>query len=159
LLTAPHEKVIIWTSFRDNVFTLQQRLSDLNPVLLIGGMSRENLMESANRFQTDDDCRVLIAIPACAREGFTLTKARYAIYLDRNFSALDWLQSQDRIHRFSQDRDVKVFLVEAENTLDQRIEGVLERKESMQAYILGDNDVLTQSAYISFGDIQNVLKN
>lgn len=157
LLLEPKEKVILWTSFRDNVFALKERLKEFNPVILIGGMTREDLMSAANRFQEDEKTRVLIAIPACAREGFTLTRARYAVYLDRNFSALDWLQSQDRIHRFSQERDVKIFLVEAANTLDQRIDSVLERKEALQAYMVGDDDEMRESAYISLDELREVL--
>ena len=44
----------------------------------------------------------MIANPAAAREGLTLTQANLAIYVDRTFNLVDYVQSQDRIHRISQ---------------------------------------------------------
>jgi SNF2 family DNA or RNA helicase len=49
--------------------------------------------------------KIMIANPSAAREGLTLTRANNAIYLDRNFNLVDYLQSQDIIHRISQTKE------------------------------------------------------
>ena len=157
ILTDDTEKVVIWTNFRKNVETLVKLLGEFKPVSLMGGMSREEVMKVTGTFQNDSTCKVLIAIPACAREGFTLTAARHAVYLDRNFSSLDWLQSQDRIHRIGQNREVHIHLIEAENTLDERIDEVLCKKEAIQAYLVGDQDTLEESPFIDLEQLRRLI--
>ena len=52
-------------------------------------------------FRRNESTRLLVANPAAAREGLTLTEANTSIYLDRTFNLVDYLQSQDRSHRIS----------------------------------------------------------
>jgi len=80
----------------------------------------------------------MILNPAAAREGITLTKANNAIYLDRNFNLVDYLQSQDRIHRISQSKDCKIFKLIAKQTIDEYIETLVDVKKNIAAFIQGD---------------------
>jgi SWI/SNF-related matrix-associated actin-dependent regulator 1 of chromatin subfamily A len=132
------EKLIIWTGYRKNVQLLLQKYSSKGAVSIYGGMTKDEIAESVDRFQNDPNCQLLIAVPACAREGFTLTKARRAVYLDRNFNLLDWVQSQDRIHRISQTRECEIIVLEAVDTIDNKISEVLNRKDHLQQFLLGD---------------------
>lgn len=99
-------------------------------------------MTSATRnvkwFQTRNDVKLLIANPAAAREGLTLTSANHAIYYDRNFNLVDYLQSQDRIHRISQARTCFIHKLVATNTIDEYIDEIIERKASVASYVQGD---------------------
>jgi len=157
VLVDPDEKIIIWTSFRKNVEALLERYKEFSAVALYGGVERDALMKNAKRFQEDPACRVLIAIPQCAREGFTLTRARNAVYLDRNFSYLDWAQSQDRIHRISQVKECRIITIEAKDTIDQRIDEVLKRKGELQRFLLGETDEYNASASLSFEEFKSIL--
>lgn len=136
------EKIIIWTSYRKNVRLLLKRYSEFRAVSIYGESSKEEISAAVKSFQ-EGTAMVLIAVPACAREGFTLTRARKAVYLDRNFNLLDWVQSQDRIHRISQTRECEIIVLEATDTLDQRIDEVLARKDHLQKYLLGDIEEYT----------------
>jgi len=72
--------------------------------------------------------KLIFAVPAAAREGITLTAANHAVYLDRNFNLVDYIQSQDRIHRIGQDRPCTITKLVAENTVDEFVDEVLRRK-------------------------------
>jgi SNF2 family DNA or RNA helicase len=48
-----------------------------------------------------------------------LTEANVAIYVDRTFNLVDYLQSQDRIHRISQTKECEIILLLANSTIDQ----------------------------------------
>jgi len=137
-LSKKGEKVIIWTSYRENVRLLLARYTSHGAVSLIGGLSKDEIRTSVEQFQNSNATKVLIAIPACAREGFTLTAASTAVYLDRNFALLDWVQSQDRIHRIGQTKDCEIIVLIGENTIDERIDDVLDRKDHIQKFLLGD---------------------
>jgi SNF2 family DNA or RNA helicase len=80
----------------------------------------------------------MIANPAAAREGLTLTEANVAIYLDRTFNLVDYLQSQDRIHRISQKRDCTIYLLVAEGTIDEFVDFSLEQKSRLARFTQSD---------------------
>jgi SWI/SNF-related matrix-associated actin-dependent regulator 1 of chromatin subfamily A len=139
----PAQKVLIWTSFVENINALRQRYARWNPVCIHGAISNEERDVAVNAFKTDSDTRILIANPAAAREGLTLTEANLAIYVDRTFNLVDYLQSQDRIHRISQSRDCEIVLLIAVNTVDELIDFTLEQKNRVSQYSMYDRGYLS----------------
>lgn len=133
------KKIIIWTTYRKNVAMLLERYKRHSAVSLHGGLNAQTRRRNADEFKTNLNTKILVAIPACAREGFTLTSSHVAIYLDRSFSYLDWAQSQDRIHRISQTKKCEIIILEAENTIDERVDEIIKRKQQLQAYLLGED--------------------
>jgi SWI/SNF-related matrix-associated actin-dependent regulator 1 of chromatin subfamily A len=134
------EKAIIWTSFVGNIPLLMRRFSSLKPVCIYGEMDSKSRNGAIRKFQRDPNTRLLIANPAAAREGLTLTKGRIAIYLDRTFNLVDFLQSQDRIHRLSQSRPCEIVLLTAEETIDEFIDFSLDQKHRLARYTQNDID-------------------
>jgi SWI/SNF-related matrix-associated actin-dependent regulator 1 of chromatin subfamily A len=136
----PGRKLIVWTSFVENVLTLVKRYSTLSPVTLYGDMSTAERNRAVKSFRQDPDVRLLVANPAAAREGLTLTEANVAIYLDRTFNLVDYLQSQDRIHRISQTRECEIVLLIAKSTIDEFIDFTLEQKHRLAQFTQSDTD-------------------
>jgi len=95
-----------------------------------------------SKFMDFSEHKMLIANPAVAKEGLTLTAANNAIYLDRNFKMDDYLQSQDRIHRISQTKKCNIIKLIARNTIDEYTDEILEKKELLAKYALGDSNNL-----------------
>jgi SNF2 family DNA or RNA helicase len=132
------DKVIVWTSFVGNISALHDRFITLKPVCLYGEMDGSSRDASVASFKHDPHVRLLIANPAAAREGLTLTQARTAIYLDRTFNLVDYLQSQDRIHRLSQTKSCEIVLLTAERTIDEFIDFSLNQKHRLARYTQRD---------------------
>lgn len=131
--------MIVWTSFTDNVDWLARELSDFGAVRVHG---KRNMFErdlSIKQFKTDPSCKILIATPAAAKEGLTLTVANHAVFYDRSFSLDDYLQAQDRIHRISQTRSCYVTNLIARNTIDEWVDVLLAAKHL--AAQLGQGDI------------------
>lgn len=122
------EKVVVWSQFVDNVKTLSHRHREQGSAAIHGGVPIEDRKRIVDRFQDDVNRRIVFAVPAAAREGLTLTAANHAIYLDRNFNLVDYLQSQDRIHRIGQERPCVITKLMAEGTIDDFVDDVLRRK-------------------------------
>ena len=141
-MSDPAQKVLIWTSFVENINALRQRYGCWNPVCIHGAIRNEERDAAVKAFKTDPDTRILIANPAAAREGLTLTEANLAIYLDRTFNLVDYLQSQDRIHRISQARDCEIVLLIAQNTVDEFIDFTLEQKHRVAQFAQFDTGEL-----------------
>jgi SWI/SNF-related matrix-associated actin-dependent regulator of chromatin subfamily A-like protein 1 len=132
------EKVIIWTSFRDNIRGLRKRYSRYGALMLYGDMLIEERNKSIEKFSDSIDNKVLIANPSAAKEGLTLTAANNAIYLDRSFKMDDYLQSQDRIHRLSQVKKCQIIKIIAKDTIDEYTDEIIEKKHALSKFILGD---------------------
>lgn len=131
-------KAIIWTGFIDNVEWLSEKLDKFTPRKVHGCMSVDDRNESIRKFKTDGSCRLLLATPGAAKEGFTLTVANHAIFYDRSFSLDDYLQAQDRIHRISQTEECFVHNLIAENTIDEWVDALLNAKHQAAQLTQGD---------------------
>ena len=139
------DKVILWTSFVGNIPSLQARFADLKPVTLYGEMDGPSRERAVAAFKTDHRVRLLVANPAAAREGLTLTQARTAIYVDRTFNLVDFLQSQDRIHRLSQKKPCEIVLLTAEGTIDEFIDFSISQKHRLARYTQRDTDEISSA--------------
>jgi SNF2 family DNA or RNA helicase len=133
-------KVIVWTSFVPNIPALLKRFRDWRPVCLHGEMDSRSRDKAIVGFKKDPSVRLMIANPAAAREGLTLTEARTAIYLDRTFNLVDFLQSQDRIHRISQEHPCDIVLLVAKDTVDEFVDFSLAQKHRLAKFTQSDTD-------------------
>jgi SWI/SNF-related matrix-associated actin-dependent regulator 1 of chromatin subfamily A len=140
----PGQKVLVWSSFVGNIRQLLARYERWNPVCIYGDIDAEARDRAVGSFKHDPQTRLLIANPAAAREGLTLTEANVAIYVDRTFNLVDYLQSQDRIHRISQTQDCEVLLLIADGTIDELIDFSLEQKQRLAQYTQSDTDFIVQ---------------
>lgn len=137
------QKIILWTSFVGNIETLRKRYDKWSPVVIHGDVSNEARDRAVRAFKSDSATRLLIANPAAAREGLTLTEANVAIYLDRTFNLVDYLQSQDRIHRISQSEVCEIVILVASETVDEFIDFSLEQKHRLARYVQSDIDLVS----------------
>jgi SWI/SNF-related matrix-associated actin-dependent regulator of chromatin subfamily A-like protein 1 len=136
-------KVILWTSFVENIRALMRRYKQYNPVAIHGEINNTARDKVVKAFKADPEVRLLIANPAAAREGLTLTEANVAIYLDRTFNLVDYLQSQDRIHRISQTKPCEIVLLIARNSVDEFIDFSLEQKHRLARFAQKDTDQIS----------------
>lgn len=141
-LSEPDQKIIIWTSFVGNVTTLVARYEEYHPVMLHGQMTNEERDAAVRGFKHDAGVRLLVANPAAAREGLTLTEANIAVYLDRTFNLVDYLQSQDRIHRISQSKPCQIILLIVKSTVDEFIDYTLEQKHRLACFAQNDTEAI-----------------
>ena len=152
-----NEKVIVWSCFVDNIRQLNKEFQKYGAQMLYGDIPIEKRNIIIKRFKTDSNFKVLIANPAAAKEGLTLTVANNAIYLDRNFNLVDYLQSQDRIHRISQTKECKITKILANDTIDEYIDEILRRKQYLAGYIQGDTNKIDISEKFTKEDILTYL--
>ncbi|GAG55861.1 unnamed protein product, partial [marine sediment metagenome] len=134
------EKVIVWSCFVENIRILYRRYRRLGSLILYGDIPIEKRNEIVKQFRNNKESAILIANPAAAREGLTLTVANNAIYLDRNFNLVDYLQSQDRIHRISQTKECRIYKLIAKNTIDEYVDELIYKKHKLAEYVQGDID-------------------
>lgn len=160
-LVAEGKKVLIWSSFVQNVELIALRLSDLGAEFIHGGVDAGDESDydtregKIKRFHIDNTCKVLVANPAACSEGISLHKVcQYAIYLDRSFNAAHYMQSEDRIHRLGLAPDAKpqVEFVECEDSVDQVVRSRLELKVRTMAKALEDSSLSVEISSVDYDE-------
>lgn len=131
-------KVIVWTSFVPNINALCKRYSKYGVVAIHGEVQAARRETAVRQFRTDPQVRLLVANPAAAREGLTLIESRTAIYLDRSFNLVDYLQSQDRIHRIGQTKECEIILLISPGSIDEYLDFTIEQKTRVAHFVQGD---------------------
>lgn len=149
------KKVILWTNFVENVSWLRKHYASFDPAVIAGRMSVGDRDASVRKFKESAECGILIATPASAKEGLTLTVANCAIFFDRSFSLDDYLQAQDRIHRISQVEECFIYNLIAKNTVDEWVGELLAAKQLAAELAQGDIslDEYKQAATYGFGEL------
>lgn len=143
------KKVLIWSCFVRTVEHVAGLLSDLHAEYIHGGVdtseddelsdSREAKLRRFN--DPNSDCRVLVANPAACSEGISLHRTcHHAIYIDRNYNAAQYLQSEDRIHRIGLPPGTKTFitLLHSPDSIDDSVLRRLDAKVAAMSNLLND---------------------
>jgi SNF2 family DNA or RNA helicase len=138
ILSVPGRKVILWSNYVRTIEALLARIP--GSVAIYGATPTSERQEIAARFQSDPNVRVLIANPAAAGTGFTLTAASFTVYESLSWRYDHYAQSQDRNHRIGQTEPVTYLRLIAADTIEEAIIAALERKSALARTLLGDED-------------------
>lgn len=149
-LAQHRQKVVIWSGFVENVELIAERLKDIGADFIHGGVEAgseedENTRESKiRRFHDDKSAFVLVANPAACAEGISLhTICHHAIYVDRNYNAAQYLQSEDRIHRLglAPGTITTIEILYSEDTVDESVNRRLISKVDKMSKVLDDDSI------------------
>lgn len=125
-------KTVLFSYMLEPLRRLQRRLlsADGNAsALLTGEQPLDQRKSSVERFKTHPNCWVLLASTRVASEGLTLTEANRVIFLNRWWNPSTNSQAVDRVVRIGQTRPVSVHYLTCANTVEDRLQPLLDRKE------------------------------
>lgn len=157
ILSIPDRKIILWSNYVKSIEALVARFQRYGVVAIYGGTPNDQRQTIASRFQNDPQTRILIANPAAAGTGFTLTSAAYTIYETLSWRYDHYAQSQDRNHRIGQDKPVTYMRLLAADTIEDAIVKALDRKSTMAISLLGDNNEPPSISKLSQEEMCNLL--
>lgn len=138
ILTVSGRKVIIWSNFVATIEYLLELFEPKGAAAIYGGTPVNERQLIAKRFQENEDKRILIANPAAAGTGFTLTAASYSIYETLSWRFDHFAQSQDRNHRIGQTSVVTYLRLIAADTIEEAVSAALDKKSRLAGALLGD---------------------
>lgn len=130
------DKVVIFSTFKDTVNVLFDKLRVYNPLLITGDINDEIISDAIEKFQTDDNYKICVCTWQKAGTGITLNKARYAIFIDCSYTPALNEQAEDRIHRIGTKEPVFIYYLWANDTVDMRIKDILDDKSMINEFVL-----------------------
>ncbi len=133
----PDEKIVIYTKWSEdlNIVKLLLDKMQINWVAIEGSVPLQQRISIIDRFKNEKDPRVLIAQISTGGYGLNLMVSRTVIYYSLGYSIIEWLQSQDRIHRSGQNRTCQYYILLAKNSIDEYILNLLTRKVNISKSI------------------------
>lgn len=116
-----NEQAIIWCSYRFEFEYIKRMLGD-KCTLLYGAVSAADKTTAINLFKSGK-AQYLVAHPASAKFGLTLTNAHYAVYFSLTFSYEDWKQSSERIYGRVESQPIhcEYYVMLTKGAIDERI--------------------------------------
>lgn len=131
------EQAIIWCTYRKEFEIIKQRLGD-KCECVYGGVTITDKNINIKKFM-NGEIQYLVANPASADKGLTLTNAHHAIYFSLGYSFELWKQSIERIYGdiIKQPHRCKYYIMLALGTVDKAIYTTVQTKGDMSSAILG----------------------
>lgn len=139
-LVENNEKVVIFSGFKEAVYTLEKELKKYNPIICTGDFKDDYISQQIDEFQNNPDRKIIIATHQKLGTGVTLTAASYMIFIDTPFNYSEFSQSCDRIHRIGAKKNVFIYNLICEDTIDERVAKIVDRKQVISDYMI-DNKI------------------
>ena len=126
------DRALVFSQFAEMGHMLKRHLQEtfgLEVLFLHGGVSRGQRARMVERFQNDrDGPQIFILSLKAGGTGLNLTAASHVFHFDRWWNPAVEDQATDRIFRIGQKRNVQIHKFVCAGTLEEKIDGMIERK-------------------------------
>lgn len=117
-------QVIIWCQFQHEIETLAKKFGG------VGLTSKTKNRDDVIRDFRDGKIKYLFTHPQLLGKGLTFVNCTYNVYYSLSYSYEEFKQSQDRIHRIGQTNKCTYIVLQANDTIEERIYDCLNRKKN-----------------------------
>ena len=117
-----NQPIIVWCQFQHEIETLAEKFNG------VGLTSKTKNRDDIIRQFKDNKIRLLFTHPQLVGKGLTFTNCTYNIYYSLSFSYEEFKQSQDRIHRIGQRNKCTYIILQAKNSIEEKIYDCIQRK-------------------------------
>lgn len=123
-------KILVFSQYKDVVKDIYEEYGS-KVVKITGESSSSQRQNAVEEFQNNDEVKILVGTIKAAGVGFTLTQADKVLFIDLAWTPSDHDQAEDRAHRIGQKEALNVYYLIADETIDQKIKGILGSKRKV----------------------------
>ena len=130
------QKVVVFSQYLGMIAMMESYLEELGIgyAKLTGSTRRRG--EVVDRFNENPDCRVFLGSLRAGGTGIDLIAGSVVIHYDRWWNAAKEDQATDRVYRIGQKRAVQVFKLVTEDTLEESIAAMIDRKRELMSSVV-----------------------
>ena len=128
------EKTLIFTQYKEMGDILCRIIGEecnTVPLFFHGSLTVVQREELINKFQNDDDCKIMILSLKAGGTGLNLTSATNVIHYDLWWNPAVEEQATDRTYRIGQDKNVMVHRLITIGTFEEKIDEMLKSKKEL----------------------------
>ena len=137
-ITSIGKKVVVFSTFKETVNVLYDKLKDSNPLICTGDTKDSDIEKRKTLFNEDESKKIMLCTWQKMGTGQTLTAASYAIFIDTPWTSAVYQQAQDRVHRIGTKENVTIYHLITKGTIDERVLEILNDKEAIGDFIVDD---------------------
>lgn len=133
-IAAEGQRALVFSQYTDREFGVHgviEKLRPFEPLAYDGSMSARRKEETVDTFKRDDRHKALVLSLRAGGFGLNLQEASYVFHFDRWWNPAIERQAEDRAHRMGQQNAVTVYRYICEDTIEERIDEVLRRKQHL----------------------------
>jgi len=118
------ESVVVFCHHKVIHKLLHESLQEFLPVSIVGGQSDDTRQDQIDKFQKGES-KLMIAGIRAGNVGINLTRAKYVIFAELDWSPAIHRQAEDRLHRIGQKNTVFAYYLIGNGTLDDHVASIL----------------------------------
>ncbi len=137
-----NNKIVIFSQFVKALSKIKERLNKLNINFeYIDGITKsEERMNITERFNKDNSIKVCLISLKAGGTGLNLIGANIVIHIDPWWNYSKEIQASDRVYRIGQNKDVTIYKLIVENSIEEKVLLLQERKKELSNEILSNSD-------------------
>ena len=132
------QKLIVFCFLKEVVQQLKMEFK--GAVTVTGDDNERQKQWAVDRFQTDDDCRLIILNYRSGGTGLTLTAASNVLFVEFPWTAADCNQAEDRAHRNGQKNAVNCVYLLGKDTIDEYMYNLIQQKREISNGVTGTEE-------------------
>ena len=133
------ESVVVFCHHKYIHKLLHESLQGFAPASIIGGQTDKIRQNNIDSFQ-NGDTKLMIAGLRAGNLGINLTRAKYVIFAELDWSPAIHRQAEDRLHRIGQKNTVFAYYLIGKRTLDEHVADILVDKSYEIDAIMDENN-------------------
>ena len=118
------ESVVVFCHHKVIHKLLHESLQEFSPVSIIGGQTDSFRQSQIDKFQKGES-KLMVAGIRAGNVGINLTRAKYVIFAELDWSPAIHRQAEDRLHRIGQKNTVFAYYLIGNGTLDDHVANIL----------------------------------
>ena len=145
------KKVVIFSNWTQMTLPIYNRLAvKYHGTYITGEVDSDQRAEHVRRFQEDDDCKFVVGTIGAMGTGLTLTAGTVEIFMDEPWNRANKEQAEDRCHRVGTKESITIYTLIAKNTIDERINDIVEQKGMMADMLVDGKFTGTKTELLNF---------
>jgi SNF2 family DNA or RNA helicase len=139
-LSSEGHRALIFSQYtaRHGVREIVDRLRRFEPVAYTGALTMGDRDRAITTFKSSPAHKALVLSLRAGGQGLNLQEASYVFHFDRWWNPAVENQAEDRSHRLGQISPVTVYKYVCDNTIEERIAGILRDKQALFDQVVDD---------------------
>lgn len=132
------QKLIVFCFLKEVVAALKREFP--NAVTVTGDDNDRQKQASVDKFQEDEDCKLIILNYRSGGTGLTLTASSNVLFVEFPWTFADCCQAEDRAHRNGQKNAVTCTYLLGDGTIDEYMYNLIQTKKNIANGVTGTED-------------------
>lgn len=139
-------KLVVFAIHKETITALMNEFKNV-AVKIDGSTPQDKRTEVAKQFQTDEKTRLFIGNVQAAGIAITLTAASSVAFVELPWTPGELTQAEDRCHRIGQKNAVNVYYLISENTIEEKIATLLDKKRKVLDSVLDGRETEEETLF------------